>query len=716
MKSTFFKPAFLVGLLLLLFIFPEFAQNQIPASSDAQYTLIKPSTGPDGKGSGDKQYEDAGAQLPLPLRVRVVDQQGQAVPGITVLFTILAQPSDAEGTMIERSLVTSDQSGYAATNVTLGSAPGRYDLAASFHQGTAGENFLLFHLTARKANWVFFLVIALAGGLGLFLFGMEMMSNGMKKTAGNRLRSILSRLTHNRFIALAVGAFVTMIIQSSSATTVMLVSFVQAQLMTFTQSFGIILGAHIGTTFTAQLIAFKLTDYALLMVAVGIAMSMLGKKPLIQNIGETLFGFGLLFFGMKVMSEAMYPLRTYAPFIALLVELENPVLGIIVGTIFTALIQSSSAFTGILIVLAIQGLLTLEAGIPLILGANIGTCITAGLAAVNGSRDAKRVALAHTLFQVVGVLIFVWWIPWFAEIVRWLSPKSMVSVNDAAYLAQVVPRQLANAHTVFNVAAALLMLPFLGWAAKIVVRILPDKEEVEEEFYTPRYLDDALLTTPVLALSLAKAEVIRMGEIAKEMVSKAILPFMDRNRDVLAELKESEEEVDFLEEKISSYLTRISQKSMSEDKAEEAFQMMYAVTEFEQIADIVTKNLHPRALEWLGSNHKFSEQGRNEINDFHVSALKQISRAIDSFRDSDLKKAKKMKRKFRKYRSMSEDLMRTHYERLRKGIPESKATTEFHIDLMEQFRRINSHATNIARILLEWTPETPLEIDEKSNA
>ncbi|MCP3997638.1 MAG: Na/Pi cotransporter family protein, partial [bacterium] len=226
------------------------------------------------------------------------------------------------------------------------------------------------------------MVFGLLGGLGLFLFGMNMMSASLQRSAGGRMRAILGALTKNRFIGAGVGAFVTMVIQSSSATTVMMVSFVQAKLMTFAQTIGVILGADIGTTITAQLIAFKLTDYALLMIALGFGMRVFVKRDVIKVWGDVVLGFGLLFFGMAVMSEAMYPLRSFPPFIDMLRGLENPILGILVGAAFTALVQSSSAFTGILIVLAQQGFITLDAGIPMLFGANIGTCITAALASM----------------------------------------------------------------------------------------------------------------------------------------------------------------------------------------------------------------------------------------------------------------------------------------------------------------------------------------------
>ena len=282
--------------------------------------------------------------------------------------------------------------------------------------------------SSQDISWMM-LIFGLFGGLALFLFGMELMSEGMKKTAGNQMRTILGALTRNRVIALFCGAFVTMVIQSSSATTVMLVSFVQAGLMTFAQSMGVILGADIGTTITAQMIAFKLTDYALLMIAIGFIVRMLGKTDNVKNIGEAILGFGVLFFGMKMMSDAMKPLRTYAEFINLLKGLENPILGILVGAAFTALVQSSSAFTGVIIVLAQQNLITLDAGIPMVFGANIGTCVTAGLASIGTSRDAKRVALAHVLFKIAGVFLFIFWIPYFADLIRMLAQQFYFCVS-----------------------------------------------------------------------------------------------------------------------------------------------------------------------------------------------------------------------------------------------------------------------------------------------
>ena len=318
----------------------------------------------------------------------------------------------------------------------------------------------------QTISW-FMLAMGLFGGLAFFLYGMEKMSEGMKKTAGNQMRSILASLTRNRFIAMTVGAFVTMVIQSSSATTVMLVSFVQAELMTFVQSLGVILGANIGTTVTAQLVAFKLTDYALVMIILGFAVRMLGKNDKIKSYGDILLGFGILFFGMKLMSDTMKPLRSYPEFIQLMQHLETPMLGVLAGAAFTALVQSSSASTGVVIVLAQQGLISIEAGIPIILGANIGTCVTAGLASIGTTREAKRVALAHVFFNVGGVLLFIFWIPQFAGIIRSIAD---VFHSDTA-------RQVANAHTIFNISVGLVFLPFITFFSNLIHRIMPEQKD-----------------------------------------------------------------------------------------------------------------------------------------------------------------------------------------------------------------------------------------------
>ncbi len=658
----------------------------------------------------DSYYQTAGEKLEKPFKVQVLYNDSIRVEGWPVYFSIITTPSKAEGTNLTEIVVLTDVNGVAQSYGIVGSKSGNYQFAARIKNGSDQNDIIYFRAYARSSGWVFYLLSGLVGGLSLFLFGMGMMSDGMKKTAGGRMRSLLGTLTNNRLVAVAVGTFVTMIIQSSSATTVMLVSFVQAQLMTFTQSIGVILGADIGTTITAQLIAFKLTDYALFVIGLGFAMMFFLKSKKLKNIGEAVLGFGMLFFGMWIMSNAMEPLQTYEPFINILLELEHPLFGIIVGAAFTALIQSSSAFTGIIIVLGSQGLLTLEAAIPLILGANIGTSITAVLASINTTREAKRVALAHTLFKVFGVLLFVWWIPYFAEFIRSISPSGAEGLIGTSYLADVVPRQIANAHTIFNVALTLVMLPFIPQSAKLICKILPDKEEEKEsgEFIT-KFLEDSLISTPPLALSLAKAETIHMANNVKEMVEKIIHPFFEYDEDLIEEIRHNEAEINYLNVHINKYLMKINQKSLAEERTDEIFQIMHSVTELEQIGDIVAKRLIPLAEKKMNLNVHFSKEGQEEIKDYHLRTIKQIARSIEVFKDVNLKDAKRMEKKYKKYKMMEMDLRRTHFERLRSDIPETIATSEIHLELIELLKHMSSHATNIARLLLELKNEKEKE-------
>jgi phosphate:Na+ symporter len=539
------------------------------------------------------------------------------------------------------------------------------------------------------------LTISLLGGLTLFLFGMEMMSDGMKKTAGNKMRTILAALTRNRVIALICGAFVTMVIQSSSATTVMLVSFVQAGLMSFTQSMGVILGADIGTTITAQMIAFKLTDYALLMVAIGFLIRMFGKDQNIKNIGDAILGFGILFFGMKLMSDAMKPLRTHAEFISMLKGLENPILGVLLAAAFTALIQSSSAFTGIIIVLAQQNLITLEAGIPMVLGANVGTCVTAGLASIGTSREAKRVALAHVTFKLMGVLLFIFWIPSFANLIRGLATQF-----DSG-----TARQIANAHTIFNVGLGLVFLPFTTIFAALIMKILPEKEVVSDLKPATWHLDEAVLSTPAMAIDLARTEVARMAKLLKRMLKAVINPFFsnDPQEDeffpqlsLVDGISMREEKLDFLEKKITQYLIKISQQNPTQNQAKEIFAMMSIVSDIENIGDLISRNLLPLIVKKKTLKMDFSEEGHEEITIYHQKACKQLSLLEESFAERNLELANQIMLKERKYLNLENQYKARHLQRLFAEKSNTVETHEIHMELMDIMKQIIVYSCNIA--------------------
>ena len=547
---------------------------------------------------------------------------------------------------------------------------------------------------SEEISWML-LIFGLIGGLALFLFGMELMSEGMKKTAGNQMRAILAVLTNNRVIALFLGAFVTMVIQSSSATTVMLVSFVQAGLLTFVQAMGVILGADIGTTITAQMIAFKLTDYALLMIAIGFAVRMFGKSDAAKNIGEAILGFGILFFGMKMMSDAMKPLRTYPVFIEFLRGLENPVLGILVGTVFTALVQSSSAFTGVVIVLAQQNLITLEAGIPMVFGANVGTCVTAGLASIGASREAKRVALAHVMFKLAGVCLFVFWIPTFAGLIH-----SIAESFDSG-----TARQIANAHTIFNVSLALIFLPFTGLFAKLIMKILPE-EPVDPDIKLDTWsLDDSRITTPGIALDLVRTELSRMAKITGRMLDAIIQPFMsdepqqDKHFPKLSLMEGvdlREDKLDFLEEKIKDYLIQVSQQSVSDKQAVEIYGMLSIASDMENIGDLIHRNLKPLIPKKKDLSMGFSEEGKEELLIYHSKVMKQVTLLEQAFQEVDLNKAREIMASERSYLDLELQYRTKHLNRLIQEDEQTKETHEIHMELMDILKQIVVYSSNIA--------------------
>jgi phosphate:Na+ symporter len=549
---------------------------------------------------------------------------------------------------------------------------------------------------------VVILLIGLFGGLGLFLLGMSMMSEGLQNSAGNRMRTILQKLTHNRFLGLGFGAIVTMVIQSSSATNVMLVSFVNSKLMRFKQTISIMLGAAIGTTITAQIIAFKLTDYALVFVVLGLLIRYIAKRNQNKEIGKTILGFGILFFGMYIMSESVSPLKSYDPFIQLILRLEAPLIGIIIGALLTAIIQSSSAFIGILIILSMQGLLTVSAAIPLIIGANVGTAITTVLASLNGSKEAKQVALAHTLMKIIAATVAVFFIPTLIKIITALSSENLGLNGFNGDENIIYPRQIANAHTIFNIGLCILFLPVTNIYAKIISRILPMKEKAIPPF-TLMHIDDSLLAAPSIALNAAREELVRMMKKVTYMTENIIQPFLNRNSDTLKEIEQEEEEINFLRDKIVDFLIKATQNDIPVESAEEAFIMMNAVKEYEQIADILSTQLKEKAVSWCISDYEFSEEGRNELIKYHEHTIAILQEAVTVYDDFNLKKAKNLKSQYHAYQEEYFELERQHYDRLKENIQSSIASSKTHLEIITLLRVVSSHATNTSRILLYRT-------------
>src|SRR6516162_1607709 len=362
----------------------------------------------------------------------------------------------------------------------------------------------------------------LAAGLALFLFGLQLLTDGLKAIAGAKLPAVLAKMTSNRFKGLFAGAAITALLNSSTITTVLLVGFVSADLMTLSQTVPMIMGANIGSTFTAQIIAFNVSALTPFMLALGFLGYAFGRPTILRELGRVILGLGLLFLGIQFMGEATLPLRTYQPFIDAMQSMKNPLLGILIGAVFTAIVQSSAATLGLIIALASEGLMPLEAAIPLILGANVGTVGTAMLASIGRPAEAARVGVVHLLFNVIGVLLFVFLIPQTADLARLISP-SAPELEGAARLAAETPRQVANIHSLFSVVSALVLIWFTGPLTKLAELIVPERRNKVAAAGDPHFLDEASLAAPSLGLQKARLETARLGELVLQLVRRGLM-------------------------------------------------------------------------------------------------------------------------------------------------------------------------------------------------
>jgi phosphate:Na+ symporter len=550
------------------------------------------------------------------------------------------------------------------------------------------------------------IAVLFAGGLALFLYGIRMMSSGLKKASGERMRRLISKVTGNRFYGMLAGAFATMIVQSSSTIIATLVGLVQSRLMTYSQALAVILGAEIGTTAMAQLVAFKLHDYALIIFAAGFALNTLGKSESLRFTGEALSGFGLLFFGLKVMSEAVAPLESYAPFLSLLRYLENPFLGVAAGMLLTALMHSSAAFIGILITLALQGALTLEAGIALLLGANIGTCITAVLASAGMQRAAKRVALAQVLFNVIGVLIFFPFIPQFAELLRIISPSGDGSGTER--LALEVPRQIANAHSLLNISMTFFFLPFLSPFDRLLYWLLPDDPEEKRLIPAVLYLKESALSTPLLAIGYVKAEVARMGSIAAKMVHASLYPFInsDPGHDavfpkltVIKGMSMREEKLDFLEARISDYLIKISRSALSEGESREVFALMNIVKGLESIGDVIETFEEKFVYKKRGVGSDLSREGKSELMEIHKLVCLEVEQLVDALKEMDGRKAGALLEGDEIFKRLVVRAENAHLKRVFL-LPEAETTHNIHMELINLLEQVHHYCKSIASSIM----------------
>ncbi|MBS5939258.1 Na/Pi cotransporter family protein [Clostridium sartagoforme] len=530
-------------------------------------------------------------------------------------------------------------------------------------------------------------IIKLLGGLGLFIYGMKIMGDGLENAAGDGLKSILEKVTRNPVIAVIVGAIVTAVIQSSSATTVMVVGFVNAGLMNLAQAAGIIMGANIGTTITAQLVAFKLDQIAPLFVFVGAFIVMFAKKKKRKDIGSIILGFGILFVGMGQMSAAMKPLTASPIFNEILATVGDKwYLGILAGALITAVLQSSSATTGILVALATAGAIDITQALPIVFGCNIGTCVTAMLATVGTSKTAHKAALLHLIFNLGGTLIFI------PVLVSGLlgDVVSTISPGD-------VSRQIANSHTVFNVVNTAIMLPLTGFLIKIVNRIIPEDEE--EDRPGPKYIDDRLLETPVIAAGQVAKETLRMAKKAKKGLALSLEAFEKNDEKLIQKVYENETVINTLNEAITTYLVKLSKCELSDKELSIVAATFHVINDIERIGDHA-ENIADLTQQKINKKLGYSEQAIEQIHKVYDKALESLSVAIDSYATKDVNKAKSVDAIESELDRMQKKYRELHIKRLYDGTCNAYAGA-IYLDLLSNLERVGDHAMNISESVIE---------------
>lgn len=529
------------------------------------------------------------------------------------------------------------------------------------------------------------IIIKLLGGLGLFIYGMKLMGDGLENAAGEGLKKILEKVTKNPIIAVIVGTIVTAVIQSSSATTVMVVGFVNAGLMNLVQAAGIIMGANIGTTITAQLVAFKLDEVAPLFVFIGAMMVMFVKTKRRREMGNIILGFGILFTGMGAMSEAMKPLTNSPIFQDVLTTVgEHWYLGIIAGAIITGIVQSSSATTGILVALATAGAIDINMALPIIFGCNIGTCVTAMIATVGTNKTAHRAAMIHLIFNIAGTIIFL--------------PVLITGVlaDFVSIFSDSVTRQIANAHTVFNVVNTIIMIPLIPVLIKIVNKLIPGEDD---EKMGPKYIDDRLLETPVIAAGQVIKETIRMANKAKKSLELSMKAFFNNDELLAEKVYENETLINTLEECITTYLVDLSKCELSDKEKNIVAATFHIVNDIERIGDHA-ENLADLTIQKINKRLDYTEDAIEDVKTMYITTLKALDIAIECYEHRNITKAKSIQaveaeidKQQRKYRDL-------HIKRLHEGTCNAY-TGAVYLDLLSNLERIGDHATNIAESVIE---------------
>ena len=529
------------------------------------------------------------------------------------------------------------------------------------------------------------IAIGIMGGLGLFLYGMNLMGDGLQKSAGSKLKRIIELLTSNVIMGVLVGMVVTMVIQCSSATTVMVVGFVNAGIMSLPQAIGVIMGANIGTTITAQLVSLDVDFLAPVALGIGIVIYMFSNKPKHKNIAEILIGFGILFTGMDFMKEAVKPLAGYQGFTDMLLSFgHHPILGVLMGFAITAIVQSSSASMGMLIALASQGLIPITAALPILYGENIGTCVTSLISSIGASRNARRAAIMHLTFNVLGSMIFMF-----------ILSKPIVAIVTAIDPTDAA-RQIANAHTLFNILNVIVLLPFNKLIVKLALKLVPEtKGEQDDDDKVVKYIDDRMIETPSIALANIIKETLRMGEKSKESLNAAMDGIVDKSKEKIELSFKREKLINELQKSILNYLLKLSKASLNEDSRETVDALFNTVNDIERIGDHA-ENIAELAKDIVDLEISFSDVGIGELKDMYNKVVSTYTYALEAMRTSNVELACKVIKMEEQVDMMEKSCRANHMNRLNSSSCSIESGV-IYLDIISNLERVSDHAVNIAQ-------------------
>lgn len=557
------------------------------------------------------------------------------------------------------------------------------------------------------------IIFGLVGGLSIFIYGMNMMSECLQKAAGEKMKTILSMLTKNPVLGVLAGALTTAVLQSSSATTVMAIGFVSAGLMTLPQAISIILGANIGTTMTAQIIAFKISDYIYLFIFVGFVIYFIAKKQKVKNIGQTIFAFGLLFLGIETMGDVMKPLASSAFFVDMIGKVSHiPVLGVAVGALMTLVVQSSSATIAVLQNFASQAgpdgvtsIIGLTGAIPILLGDNIGTTITAVIASIGQPKDARRTAFAHCIFNISGAILFLFLVKPYAALIQYISPKG----NEV----DVISRQIANAHTGFNITMTLIWIPLIPVMVKIVMMLVPDKKGTEQiALEQPLYLDNRLIGQPAAALSLVAKEIFRCAKIVEAMLDKVTDLNTKDGKDTVSYINENAGALKKLYTTINDYLASMySGGVMAEEQAAQSAELLYVLCDVDRIGSLVY-DIANTVDDEKSEKHKFSKEAMKELKKSMEQIRKIYSCSINAIAGTQALDMKDLQAQKESVMKLNESMRKNHIARIGKGKCDSKLTAPFN-EIIHNIDRIGNSCLNLAEAASEnVTVRTFFEMDD----